>query len=618
MQTLGALPISDEECEFLVWAPFARTVELQIETPVRRLEPMRKGTDAYFSCRARGVSPGSTYFYRLDQTTGRPDPASRSQPQGVHGPSEVISPHFDWEDSDWKGLPLDELVFYEIHAGAFTPEGTFDAIIPRLSALKQLGVNAIELMPVAQFPGTRNWGYDGVYPYAVQNSYGGAEGLRRLVNACHSLGLCVALDVVYNHLGPEGNYLRNFGPYFTDRYHTPWGEAINFDGPLSDHVRRFFIGNALCWISDFHLDALRLDAIQAIVDTSAVPFLQELAQEVQRLAAKWGRAVHVIPESDLNDSRIVHPREVGGFGCDAQWSDDFHHALHALLTREKTGYYESFGELEHLATAFRSGFVYSGQHSPYRERRYGNSSLDVPARRFVVFSQNHDQVGNRAQGDRLSTIVNFEKLKLAAGVVLLSPFVPLLFMGEEYGETAPFQYFVSHGDAPLIEAVRKGRREEFARFGWHEDIPDPQSTGTFQRSQVNWSLRDHGKHQILRDFYTELLGLRRSVPALSNLSKIRTKASVCGGSCLLLERWHETDRVFAAFNFSEQAARVCWPSQCGPWNKLVDSADARWSGPGGMAPKSLKVNESTMIDIPALSFSLFRRASQGDSIDSAS
>jgi maltooligosyltrehalose trehalohydrolase len=617
MPTLGARPFGREECEFLVWAPFARTVELQIETPVRRLEPMQKGPQGYFRCTTGGVPAGSTYFYRLDGSSSCPDPASRSQPHGVHGPSEVRSAHFDWNDSGWKGIPLDRLVIDEIHVGTFTPQGTFDAIIPRLPALKQLGVNTIELMPVAQFPGERNWGYDGVYPYAVQNSYGGPDGLRRLVNACHSSGLCVALDVVYNHLGPEGNYLRNFGSYFTDRYKTPWGEAINFDGPFSDHVRQFFIGNALYWVSDFHVDALRLDAIHAIVDTSAVPFLEELAREVGCLAARLGRAVEVIAESDLNDSRIVRPREVGGFGCDAQWNDDFHHALHALLTREKTAYYESFGSLEHLATAFRSGFVYSGQHSAYRERRYGNSSLDVPARRFVVFTQNHDQVGNRAQGDRLSAVVDFEKLKLAAGVVLLSPFVPLLFMGEEYGETSPFQYFVSHGDQSLIEAVRRGRREEFARFGWQQDIPDPQSEETFERSRPNWSLRDRGKHLILRKFYTDLLSLRRSVPALSNLSKTHMKASVSTDCCLVLERWREADRIFATFNFAERTARVVPPSGVGSWRKIFDSAETCWAGPGGARPESFEADESAPIEIPALSFALFRRSTDGDSIDSA-
>jgi maltooligosyltrehalose trehalohydrolase len=615
MPTLGAHPIGEEDCEFLVWAPFARELALQIEKPERRLEPMDADADGYFHCRVRGVSPGSTYLYRLDDSKGRPDPASRSQPHGVHCPSEVVSAKFDWEDSGWKGVPLVELVLYEIHTGTFTPGGTFEAIVPRLAALKELGVNMIELMPVAQFPGSRNWGYDGVHPFAVQHSYGGPSGLRALVNACHREGLGVALDVVYNHLGPEGNYLRDFGPYFTDRYKTPWGEAINFDGPYSDHVRRFFIENALYWISDFHLDALRLDAIHAIVDTSAVPFLQELALEVQTLAARLGRTVHVIAESDLNDSRIVHPREVGGFGFDAQWNDDFHHAVHALLTGERAGYYEDFGSAHQIAAAYTSGYVYSGQHSAYRRRRFGNSSRDVPARRFVVFSQNHDQVGNRAKGDRLSMIVGFEKLKLAAGAVLLAPFIPLLFMGEEYGETAPFQYFVSHIDQPLIHAVRRGRTEEFARFGWQGEIPDPQSLETFERSRVNWSLRDTGKHQILRDFYSALLGLRRTIPSLSNLSREWTKASVSADASLVLERWWGPDRVFAAFNFAEQPARVRAPLGK-TWRKLFDSAEPCWAGAGGTSPESFSAEEA--INIPALSFSLFRNSTEDSPIDAAS
>ena len=616
MQVVGAQPIGEQECQFLVWAPFAQNVDLQLEAPARS-EPMQKNAQGYFHCTARGVSPGSTYLYRLDQMTCRPDPASRSQPHGVHGPSEVTSARFGWRDSGWKGLPLDQLIVYEIHVGTFTPEGTFDAIIPRLPALQQLGVNTIELMPVAQFPGRRNWGYDGVYPFAVQNSYGGPDGLRRLVDACHGLGMCLALDVVYNHLGPEGNYLRNFGPYFTDRYRTPWGQAINFDGPQSDHVRRFFIENALHWVSDFHVDALRLDAIHAIVDTSAIPFLEELPQQVQDLGAQLGRRVHVIAESDLNDSRIVRPREMGGFGCDGQWNDDFHHALHSLLAEERAGYYESFGSLQHLATAFNCGYVYSGQYSPYRERRYGNSSLDVPARRFVVFAQNHDQVGNRARGERLSTIVGFEKLKLAAGAVLLSPFVPLLFMGEEYGETAPFQYFVSHHDAQLIEAVRKGRKEEFARFGWKQDLPDPQAVETFERSRLHWTLRESGKHQILRNFYAELLGLRRSVPALSTLSKEHTRACACSNSSMILERWHGRDRLFASFNFSETPARISSPRCPAGWRKVFDSAEARWAGPGSSSSESVAANESAAIETPAFSFSLFRSLTQGGSIGPA-
>jgi maltooligosyltrehalose trehalohydrolase len=410
----------------------------------------------------QGVKPGTRYFYRLDGNTERPDPASKFQPEGVHGPSQVIDPHFVWEELHWSGIPFSHYVLYELHVGTFTAQGTFDAIVPHLDELKDLGITSIEIMPVAQFPGDRNWGYDGVYPGAVQNSYGGPEGLKRLIDACHQRGLAVTLDVVYNHLGPEGNYLCDFGPYFTDRYHTPWGAAINFDGPDSDAVRRFFIENALSWVTEFRLDALRLDAVHGIFDFSALHFLQELAAAVHEQAERLNRRIYVIAESDLNDVRLVSSPELGGYGLDAQWNDDFHHALHTLLTGERTGYYEDFGRIQDLAKAFAEGFVYSGAYSPARRRRHGNTSKDLAADRFVVCAQNHDQVGNRLKGDRLSALVSFEGLKLAAAVVLLSPFIPLLFMGEEYGETAPFPYFVSHSDPDLIEVVRRGRRAEFA------------------------------------------------------------------------------------------------------------------------------------------------------------
>ena len=339
------------------------------------------------------------------------------------------------------------------------PEGTFDGAIAQLDRLCDLGVTAVELMPVSQFSGARNWGYDGVYPFAVQASYGGALGLKRFVDECHARGLAVVLDVVYNHVGPEGNYLRDFGPYFTDQYRTPWGDALNFDGPGSDQVRDFFLANALMWQTDFHIDALRLDAVHAIKDTSAYPFLAELADVCREHAAKLGRKFYLIAESDQNDARLVRSSEKGGHGLDAVWSDDYHHAVHCLLTGEREGYYQDFGELEHLALAYSDGFTYAGQHSPFRDRRHGNSAIDLEPWRFVVCCQNHDQIGNRARGERLPSLCDWESVKLAAGLVLLSPHVPLLFMGEEYGETAPFLYFVSHQDPALVEAVRQGRRE---------------------------------------------------------------------------------------------------------------------------------------------------------------
>ncbi|MCR4426916.1 MAG: malto-oligosyltrehalose trehalohydrolase, partial [Firmicutes bacterium] len=366
---LGATYLGEGVCGFEVWAPRSRSVQLRLVAPHERLITITREERGYYRARVRGVEPGTLYYYRLDGELDRPDPASRYQPEGVHGPSMVVDPSaFVWSDGEWRGVAQEDLIIYELHIGTFTSEGTFESAVPKLDALVELGVTAVELMPVAQFPGGRNWGYDGVYPYAVQNSYGGPDGLKRLVDACHRLGLSVYLDVVYNHLGPEGNYLGDFGPYFTDRYRGAWGPALNFDGPESDEVRRFFIQNALYWITEFHMDGLRLDAIHGIIDTSARRFLAELASRVHRTADKIGRTVHLIAESDLNDARVIRPREMGGDGLDAQWNDDFHHSLHSLLTGERDGYYQDFDSLDQLAKAFRSGYVYTGQYSNYRKR----------------------------------------------------------------------------------------------------------------------------------------------------------------------------------------------------------------------------------------------------------
>ena len=366
-------------------------------------------------------------------------------------------------------------------------------MIDRLDDLAALGVNAVELMPVAQFPGTRAWGYEGVYPFAVQDSYGGPDELKRLVDACHGRGLAVVLDVVYNHLGPEGNYLADFGPYFSDKYRTPWGKALNFDGPYSDEVRNFFIENALHWFGRYHIDALRLDAIQGVFDQSATPFLIELAQAAARFSDESGRRVSLIAESDLNDARVVKPAAAGGLGLDGVWADDFHHALHALLTAERTGYYVDFGKVADLVTALKEGFVYQGGYSTYRKRRHGNATTGVPAEKFVIFCQNHDQTGNRKTGERLAALVPFEALKLAAGLLLTAPYVPLLFMGEEYGEDNPFLYFADYSDPDLARAVRQGRREEFRAFGWEGEVPDPLDAGTFAASKIEWEKRLPGQ-----------------------------------------------------------------------------------------------------------------------------
>jgi maltooligosyltrehalose trehalohydrolase len=584
--SLGAIHLEDHPCRFRVWAPRARRVEALLCGGRRiPLEPREHG---YFEAAVEGVEPGTRYLYSLDGGEGRPDPASRCQPDGVHGPSRVVDRRFDWRDEGWRGIPLGQYIFYELHVGTFTPEGTFEAVIPHLDRLADLGVTAVELMPVAQFPGRRNWGYDGVLPFAVQNSYGGPEGLKRLVDACHARGLAVVLDLVYNHLGPEGNYLGEFGPYFTSRYKTPWGLALNFDGPESDPVRHYFIENAWQWIADFHVDGLRLDAVHAIADNSERSFLLELGTEVKSLAGRLGRAVHVFPESDLNTLFFLRPPEHGGCGFDAQWTDDFHHALHTLLTGERSGYYQDFGGLGQMAKAMAGGFVYTGQYSPFRRRRHGVPADAMAGSRHVVCSQNHDQTGNRMKGERLSALIGFESLKLAAGAVLLSPFLPLLFMGEEYGETAPFLYFVDHSDPGLIEAVRAGRREEFAAFGWREEPPDPQSEETFARCRLNPALREEGSHAALYAFYQELIRLRKTVPAFADLKKENFEATPFEAEGVIVVRRGEGAVV--AFNFSKEARTVSLTE--GTWEKILDSADGRWEGPGmgeRLAPRSVAV-----------------------------
>lgn len=586
----GATYLGNGHCQFVLWAPHAQRVELHLLAPpspeVMPLLPAERG---YFHATVEGVEPGRRYFYRLNDGAKRPDPASRLQPEGVHGPSQVVSSEFEWTDGDWRGLPLTEHIFYEIHVGTFTHRGDLGAIVPHLDDLKELGVTSLELMPLAQFPGTRNWGYDGVFPFAVQDSYGGPEELKRLVDACHQRGLSLTLDVVYNHLGPEGNYFREFGPYFTDRYRTPWGPAINFDGAYSDEVRRYFIENALYWISDCHVDALRLDAVHAIADPSPRTFLEELASEIHRYGSQTGRLVYLIPESAANDPRLLHPPERGGYGLDAQWNDDFHHALRTLVTDDRSGYYQDYGQVAHLTKAFREGFVYSGEYSPYRLHRHGASSRDIPAHRFVVFSQNHDQVGNRMLGERLSELVGFERLKLAAGCVLLSPFLPLLFMGEEYGETSRFPYFVSHSDPELIDAVRRGRREEFAAFGWKGDAPDPQSEETFFSARLQHELRNRGPHRTLLELYRYLIRLRTTLPSLTALDKecysVTDQEDV---RAIVLRRRKGNDSVAVIFHFSENACSLKMALPAGDWKRILDSADESWQGPGTRIPEQTR------------------------------
>ena len=607
---LGATYLGNGRCQFTVWAPIVQRVEVHIVSPEELIVPLARGEQGYHQAIVEGVEPGFLYFYRLDSEKECPDPASRFQPGGVHGPSQVMDSRFPWQDKNWAGLPLEEYIVYELHVGAFTKEGTFEAIIPYLDELKDLGITAVELMPVAQFPGNRNWGYDGAYPFAVQDSYGGLEGLKRLVNTCHQKRLAVVLDVVYNHLGPEGNYVADFGPYFTDRYQTPWGAALNFDGPYSDEVRRFFIENAIYWLTEFHIDALRLDALHAVLDISSYSFLEELAATFHQQAKQLKRQAYLIGESAANDARIVKPPELGGYGLDAQWNDDFHHSLHVLLTGEQTGYYQDFGQLQHLVKAFQEGFVYSGQYSCYRQRRHGVSSKDIPAHRLVVFAQNHDHVGNRLNSERLGQLVPFEALKLAAGIVLLSPFIPLLFMGEEYGEIAPFPYFVSHSEPELVEAVRQGRQKEFAAFQWQGELPDPQDEATFLHAKLNHDLGYNGQHQTLLGLYQELIRLRKETLALACLRKDRMEVSGYEKErVIFIRRWGENDEAIVVFNFSDRQTSVALPFPSGLWHRRLDSAEERWNGRGSIVPQQLSSKGEVTVTLSPWAFALFIKES---------
>lgn len=602
--TPGSTWLGDDRTQFCVWSPLAQQLAVHLLTPQDRLVALEPHANGYFTGVVSDVPPGSRYFYRINDEKERPDPASRFQPEGVHGPSEVVAlppPAV----TDWRGVRLADYVLYELHVGTFSQAGTFTGIIPHLDDLQAVGVTAIELMPIGQFPGARNWGYDGAYLYAAQNSYGGPAGLLALVNACHERGIAVVMDVVYNHLGPEGNYLWDYGYYFTNRYQTPWGSAVNLDGPHSDEVRHFLLENIRYWIDTFQIDGFRLDATHALMDFSAHTFLDDLTDLIEERRETLRRHIYAIAETDRNDVRLLEPKARGGGGMDAQWSDDFHHAVRTLLSGNLDGYYVDYGGIAPLVRVLRDGYGYTGQLSPFRQRRHGTSARHIPAQRFVVCTQNHDQIGNRMFGDRLSTIVDFESLKLAAGIMLLSPFVPLLFMGEEYGETAPFPYFVSHADAQLVELVRQGRKEEFAAFAWQGEPPDPQAEATFLSAKLNQNLRAEGDHRLLSAFYTELLHLRKTLSPLNHLSK--EQQEVVGYErqrVLYLRRWHDQESVFAVFNFGDRASSLLLPTPAGAWHKILDSA-AWGTHPANEADLIVTTGE-TSLSLAPKTFVLYR------------
>ncbi|HEY0839314.1 MAG TPA: malto-oligosyltrehalose trehalohydrolase [Vulgatibacter sp.] len=593
---LGAWRVGDERWEFRVWAPTVPELGLEVRRQrdggrAERIALQRDGET--FRTTVDGLADGDRYLYVFQDGRRRPDPRSRRQPEGVHGTSALVDPSRFAKRPLTRPIPMADWVIYELHVGTFTPAGTFDAVVGQLDYLRdELGVTAIEVMPVSPFPGTRNWGYDGAHPFAVQESYGGPAGLARLVAAAHERGLAVVLDVVYNHLGPEGNYLRDFGPYFTHKHETPWGDALNFDDDGAHGVRAYFRDNATQWIRDYDVDALRLDAVQMIQDSSPVHVVAEITEAVQAIGGA------VIAESDMNDPVTVRPRSEGGWGDDAQWSDDLHHALHTILAGERTGYYEDYGKASDVATALRRGFVYDGtRYSSFRGKSYGKSIAGFGPERHVVCMQNHDQVGNRAQGDRFAALAGLPCAKVGAAAVLLSPGIPLLFMGEEYAAAQPFPFFTSHTDPGLARAVTDGRRHEFAAFDWAGEVPDPQDEDTFRRAVLRLEDRREPPYAQMLEWYRELLALRRSHPAMRGARRgDRTAVRAYDDrQALTMERWAEGggQRLLLVLGFGREPRRLEAAVTQGPWRLLLDSGDPRFGGDGSRAPGELRVGEAS-------------------------
>ena len=578
---LGAVP-GPHGTSFRVWAPRASSLEVKIAGgPTARLASDGEG---YYAATLEGVRPGARYVFRFPDGRERPDPASLLQPDGVHGPSEVVDLAAIAPRSRSPQHPLQRLVFSEIHLGTYSREGTADGAARHLGELGETGYTAVEVMPVAEFPGARNWGYDGVDLFAAHAAYGGPSGLARLVDAARARGLAAFLDVVYNHFGPEGNYLGEFGPYFTSRHRTPWGDAVNYDGPDSGPVRRFVIENALRWVASAGgaFDGLRLDAVHGIVDDSRVHLLRELNDAVQHEARETGRAIHVIAESDLNEAKLVEAPERGGYGLAAAWADDYHHALHVALTGESSGYYEDFAPpvldpLDALVSALRSGWHYAGTYSKHRGRKHGTRGGHLPGRHFVFAAQNHDQIGNRARGNRLVALTSPGGLRVTAALTALSRALPLFFQGEEWAAPEPFQYFVSHGDPALVEAVRKGRQEEFKAFSWAGEVPDPQDEQTFLRSKIDRARRDTPAGRAALLWHRDLLALRREHPALQD-DRPEALEARRHGAALLMRRWNAGKEIALVVLFSEEERDVDLPA--GRWRAVLDSGAEPYAVPG--------------------------------------
>jgi maltooligosyltrehalose trehalohydrolase len=573
---MGANCLQNGHTQFKVWAPKAQVLSVVSmkegqEITQYSMKPTGRGI---FELTLSNSLLSPDYFYRIDNQDLRPDPVSRWQPFGIHGPSRVYDPQsFQWNDSTWKGIPLKDYIIYELHIGTFTSEGTCEAIIHKLPYLLQLGVTAIELMPIIEFPGERNWGYDGVCPFAPHHSYGGPIGLKKLINACHEAGLAVILDIVYNHLGPEGNYLDQFGHYFTSRYKTPWGKAINYDGYESDHVRQYYIDNALYWLTEYHIDALRLDAVHAIFDFSAHHILEQIQRAFHSQAKALERQAFIIAESDLNDVRIINSIEQGGYALDAQWNDDFHHSLHVLLHKTQWEYFADFGGISQLAKAIKEGFVYDGQRSEYRKKTFGSTSKQLPGERFVICIQNHDQIGNAGLGKRLGNLINKDQYKLASTLLFCAPNLPLLFMGQEWMATTPFLFFTSYEDEQLGQNVRVGYQKEFHLES--SDTFDPQNIDRFLNSKLQWQQLEQSWHHEIYHFYQQLIHLRKTIPCLANCRKDLTQVDFNEEEQWLILRRHDSAQSALTLlaNFAQETRTLSTEFSSGEWQLRLTTSD---------------------------------------------
>jgi maltooligosyltrehalose trehalohydrolase len=593
---MGARPSAEGGVQFRLWAPKLERVDVELCESGERIA-MQRDARGLFSAHVPAARPGDDYYYLAEGDRKRPDPVSRFQPRGVHGPSRIVDPNdFAWSDGEWRGIERSELLIYELHIGTFTTEGTFDSAISRLSYLSKLGITAIEVMPIAEFPGARNWGYDGAQLYAPHSAYGGPNGFKRFVDACHSHGMAVLLDVVYNHLGPEGNYLPEFGPYFTERYRTPWGPALNFDDADCEPVRRYFIDNALYWLCEYHVDGLRLDAVHAIYDFGAEHVLSELAREFHDQAARLARKVALIAESDLNDTRVLGEHDRRGWQLDAQWSDDFHHALHSLMTGTRHGYFADFGRLADLRKALTEGFVYDRRYSAYRRRRHGNSAASIPGDRFVVFNQNHDQIANASGGARIGQLLSADQQRLALAILICSPNLVLLFMGQEYGELVPFHYFTSHTDPKLARAVQDGRKAEYLAFSRELEFADPQAEQTFWASKLDWAKLERPEHARMLDYHMRLLRVRREYPCLSNCNKQLTRVEIDekAGTLVMQRDGAAGTSAILVCNLSSEPRSIPVATSAAPYRLELETSESAADGPGdaGTIPAALTEESS--------------------------